>query len=516
MTDPPIAAAAQALVGILVDAAIRGLVLAVVVGGVLAVLPVRRAADRLAAWRLVLYAAFAMPLIAQVAPAFVVPVPALATLATPADGISAALTTESAGVAAAADGWSEDRTIWLSSAALALAIYFLGVISLGIRAALGWIAARRLDRHARSIAHTELVTRGAELAAAVGVRRVPRLAEADDLDVPLTLGVRRPVVILPAGWSAWPPAMRDAVLIHELSHVRRGDALTQQLAVAFRTLFWPSPLGWWLRRRLATLAEEASDEAALARGVEPTRYADILLNFLIIVRDRPRRAAWHLAMARVAGAERRVERVLAWKGSRPMGLSKRVAVVGSIAAAVVVWGAATIRPVSVSAAELTLPDVPAMSAPVSLPVADSGLNPQNVPPPPPPPPPSAPAQAQAVVPPPPPPPPPDPKDLVPDDDFAKGAMTPGTPGLTMPVVLRHVQPKYTSSAMRAKVEGTVVVQAIVDVDGTVSKARVIGSLDPDLDEQALVAARQWLYRPGTLDGRTVPVVVLVTLEFRLH
>jgi protein TonB len=105
---------------------------------------------------------------------------------------------------------------------------------------------------------------------------------------------------------------------------------------------------------------------------------------------------------------------------------------------------------------------------------------------------------------------------VPDDDFAKGAYTPDTPGLVAPKLGRHVAPKYTSAAMRAKVQGQVIAQIVVDVDGTVAKARVIQVLDPDLDEQALIAVRQWLFQPGELAGRAVPVAVIVTLEFRLH
>lgn len=105
----------------------------------------------------------------------------------------------------------------------------------------------------------------------------------------------------------------------------------------------------------------------------------------------------------------------------------------------------------------------------------------------------------------------------PDDDFAKDAYTaPGTPGLTAPVVINRVMPKYTSDAMRVKVQGMVFVQIIVDTNGAVEKARVIRGLHPDLNEQALIAARDWTFKPGTLDGRTVPVATVIVLEFRLH
>ena len=105
---------------------------------------------------------------------------------------------------------------------------------------------------------------------------------------------------------------------------------------------------------------------------------------------------------------------------------------------------------------------------------------------------------------------------MPDDDFAQGAYAADTPGLAVPKLVRHVAAKYTSAAMRAKVQGQVIAQIVVDVDGTVARARVIQSLDPDLDEQAVLAVQQWLFHAGELDGRAVPVAVIVTLEFRLH
>ena len=105
---------------------------------------------------------------------------------------------------------------------------------------------------------------------------------------------------------------------------------------------------------------------------------------------------------------------------------------------------------------------------------------------------------------------------MPDDDFAKGAYATDTPGLTAPKPVRSVMPKYTSTALRAKVQGQVIAQFIVDADGTVGKARVIQSLDTELDEQALLAVRQWLFQSGELDGRAVPVVVTATLEFRVR
>ena len=105
-----------------------------------------------------------------------------------------------------------------------------------------------------------------------------------------------------------------------------------------------------------------------------------------------------------------------------------------------------------------------------------------------------------------------------EDDFLKGVYVKDTPGLVAPVMKYTVYPKYTSDAMRAKIQGVVDVQMVVMPDGTISRARVTTSLDKifGLDEQAIIAAKQWTFEPGKLDGVPVPVAITVKLEFRLH
>ena len=80
-------------------------------------------------------------------------------------------------------------------------------------------------------------------------------------------------------------------------------------------------------------------------------------------------------------------------------------------------------------------------------------------------------------------------------------------------------PKYTSEAMRAKIQGQVELEAVVLPNGTIGEVRIVKSLDKQygLDQEAIAAAKQWLFRPGTdKDGRPIPVIVTLVLEFRLH
>jgi protein TonB len=89
------------------------------------------------------------------------------------------------------------------------------------------------------------------------------------------------------------------------------------------------------------------------------------------------------------------------------------------------------------------------------------------------------------------------------------------PDLRMPKVLREVQPRYTMDAMRAKVQGTVRVEILILDDGTIGATRATRRLDQDLDEQALIAARYWLFEPARRGGRPLAVTAYLDLSFTL-
>jgi TonB family protein len=98
-----------------------------------------------------------------------------------------------------------------------------------------------------------------------------------------------------------------------------------------------------------------------------------------------------------------------------------------------------------------------------------------------------------------------------------GVYQPGN-GVTVPVKVREVKPSYTSDAMRAKIQGTVWLQCVVRPDGSVTDVQVVKSLDPvfGLDQEAMNAARKWVFRPGTRLGQPVPVQITIEMEFTLR
>ena len=102
-------------------------------------------------------------------------------------------------------------------------------------------------------------------------------------------------------------------------------------------------------------------------------------------------------------------------------------------------------------------------------------------------------------------------------EWAGGAVRLGS-GIESPQVIREVKPRYTVAAMRTKTQGSAVVECVVLADGTVGATRVAKSLDPDfgLDDEAITAAKRWLFKPGTLKGEPVPIVVTIELSFVLR
>jgi len=89
---------------------------------------------------------------------------------------------------------------------------------------------------------------------------------------------------------------------------------------------------------------------------------------------------------------------------------------------------------------------------------------------------------------------------------------PGT-GIVAPKVVTEVKPGYTADALRAGVNGVVIMQCVVLADGTVGDVEVTRSLDAGLDAEAVKTVKQWRFAPGTKDGSPVPVSVEIEMTF---
>jgi TonB family protein len=97
---------------------------------------------------------------------------------------------------------------------------------------------------------------------------------------------------------------------------------------------------------------------------------------------------------------------------------------------------------------------------------------------------------------------------------AQDVVDPG-PGVTLPTVVREVHPEYTPEAQAQRIEGTVLLVAVVLTNGAVDSITVDRSLDMGLDRQAVNALKQWEFKPGEKDGKPVAVRIHVLMNFTL-
>lgn len=104
------------------------------------------------------------------------------------------------------------------------------------------------------------------------------------------------------------------------------------------------------------------------------------------------------------------------------------------------------------------------------------------------------------------------------DIFAPEAVRSCRPEVEQPTLTREVKPNYTSTAMAGKVQGLLLLEAVVLPNGTVGNVRIVRSLDREsgLDDEGIMAVRQWRFRPGKLRGQVVPMIVSIQLSFRLR
>jgi bla regulator protein BlaR1 len=144
--------------------------------------------------------------------------------------------------------------------------------ALGLRMALGLLWVRRAARSDRSDAHWN--ARLNDMAARFGITREVRLRVVDSIPSPMTAGWWRPVVLVPASLlSGMPPHLLEALLAHELAHVRRGDYLVNLAQNIIETILFYHPVVWWLSHRIRIEREQIADDIAARQLGEPRRLA---------------------------------------------------------------------------------------------------------------------------------------------------------------------------------------------------------------------------------------------------
>src|SRR6266446_151947 len=226
---------------------------------------------------------------------------------------------------------------------LVFPIWLSGVGAVLILLAVGLARIMWLDRVTRPVQDEAWLILLEELSLELGLHRHVRLLQANGPAMPMTWGIRRPAILLPAEADAWSAERRRDVLLHELAHVKRHDFLIQLIARIACAVYWFHPLVWLAVTRLREERERACDDHVLRAGATPSAYATHLLEIARGLRAARATSLASVAMARPAQLATRLIDVLDTRRSRDT-LSARSAVPAWIAAIAVVVPLAAAAP----------------------------------------------------------------------------------------------------------------------------------------------------------------------------
>jgi beta-lactamase regulating signal transducer with metallopeptidase domain len=279
---------------------------------VAAVLRKRSAAARHLVWTGALVAVLALPLLSVSLPALRMraaalwtPQPDAAFMATAASSAGAGATASTQHDAKAAPFMGSHRPVdWR----LWLMLVWLAGFSLAFaRTLLAYAAALRLRRLAEPFPGRSLCQ---TLSRAMGMRRAVEILASGTGNMPMTFGLVRPTILMPAETVEWDEERRRIVLLHELAHVRRGDSATHLLARTALNLYWWNPLAWMAWREFLKERERAADDLVLSAGESASVYAGHLLAVARTLQSAPAIEWATVAMARRSQLEGRLLAIL--------------------------------------------------------------------------------------------------------------------------------------------------------------------------------------------------------------
>jgi GWxTD domain-containing protein len=227
-----------------------------------------------------------------------------------------------------------DRLAWLAP------LWMGGVILFYVFRLAGWARVDRMRRLGVCAAPAEWQQRLRELAGAVGVSQPVELLESCLACVPQVIGYWRPVILMPLGALAGLSAEQvEAILIHELAHIRRADYLVSVAQSLIEGLFFFHPAAWWISAVVRAEREFACDDVVVALRPDARAYAAALTTL-----EQSRwPAAYAAAAANGGNLVRRIRRLLGEPAparvpsARASALAGTLVLVAAVAAALVVW-----------------------------------------------------------------------------------------------------------------------------------------------------------------------------------
>lgn len=406
---------------------------------------------------------------------------------------------------------------------MAVTVWAAGVLLLTARLVFAWFRTervRRLDVHPVS---EGLQTAVGRLAREVGIGRPIALFESPWIDVPTVIGWLKPTILLPIGALAGLSVQQiEAVLSHELAHIKRHDYLVNVLQNLAETVFFFHPAVWWLSRQIRVEREHCCDDVAVEACGNPVTYARALA---ALEESRQRQATFALA-ATDGSLVDRVRRLInpahmdARRPSLPIA-----ACVAVILVVLAFSGAQAQGQSDRNVSRDVLPDHPGLSESMTIsadvpferidattirvegttytrgtaedtarllerPRESAGRQQDGQ------------EAARPVV-----------------EGTQVAAQTPSPlrvgGNIREPRKVRHVSPVYPEPARAAGISGVVILEATIDPEGVPVGLKILRSI-PDLDQAAINAVRQWRYQPPLLNGVPVAVVMTVTVNFTLR
>ena len=273
------------------------------------------------------------------------------------------------------------------------------------------------------------------------------VAISDAIESPATVGLRRPLILLPRRVLDMPVAVQRAAIAHELVHVRRRDWLHTMAEEIWCALLWFHPAARLIASRLSMARETFVDQTTILLTRDRRAYAEALLAFANL---QPGALTTHLPGITPLIGRRHLSQRISLIAEEEIMSRRRI--VASLVIALAISTAATV------------------SAAVTFPMTGT--------------------QSETKV------------------------YKPGD-GVSAPSVIHEVKPVYPREVMQRKVQGSVWMAVVVLASGDVGDVRISKALDPDLDQEAIKAMKQWKFRPGTKDGKPVAVEVTVEMTFTL-
>jgi TonB family protein len=379
---------------------------------------------------------------------------------------------------------SVDSSAWTVGGILYV-VWAAGAVVLLLKLAIAAIRLARLIRSAPPLRDGPWHHAANDVGRALRLTRPITLVEGTDGVAPMTCGLRQPLVFLPETSTSWSAERKHVVIAHELAHVFRCDWIVQVVSEVVCAAYWLHPLFWLAKKRLGQESEQACDDLVLGLGVDPDDYAVHLLEIARAARGVLQSGCPTVAMARPSDLERRFTALLDPDTNRRAIKGRQAATVLCAAAVLVVPVSAIRLPRVGATVEVRTTGLPSLRGitDTNASALDSNATPRF-------------------------------------DPIPRVRLAPSFPliGATSPPeILEYTTPPLYSEEGRGNgIEGLVTVQATIDSRGGVRVLRILHGLGFGLDQNALIALRQWRFQAGTRDGRPIETTVEIDIEFSLR